>query len=199
MMATARPPASRRASGDDSERGVVAIFMTDVEPAVRLNAALEAEGVSTVMISPMDDVRGELRRVRPEVLVLTGALLDPNNVALVRQQLWESVSVVGFTDVSDPTLAERLRDVGYAETWPKPLVVTKSCTPFGGVSIVSGSRTSRDSWANRRPFARRSCRWSRLRPSRAPCSWKGRAAAARSSSRARSTDSVLVARSRSLP
>ena len=57
------------------------------------------------------------------MLVLTGALLDPNNVALVRQQLWEGVSVVGFTDVSDPSMAERLRDVGYAETWPKPIVV----------------------------------------------------------------------------
>jgi hypothetical protein len=56
--------------------GVVAILMTDVEPAVRLNAALEAQGITTVTISPMDDVRGDLRRVRPAVLVLTGALLD---------------------------------------------------------------------------------------------------------------------------
>ncbi|MEO7520558.1 MAG: sigma-54 dependent transcriptional regulator [Gemmatimonas sp.] len=97
--------------------------MTDVEPAVRLNAALEAEGVDTVMISPMDDVRGELRRTPPQVLVLTGALLDPSNLALVRDQLWEGVSVVGFTDVSDPSVSDRLRDAGYAETWPKPVAV----------------------------------------------------------------------------
>ena len=103
--------------------GVVAILMTDVEPAVRLNAALEAQGLTTVTISPMDDVRGDLRRVRPTVLVLTGALLDHANVALVRQLLWDNVAVIGFTDVSDPLMVERLRDIGYAETWQKPVAI----------------------------------------------------------------------------
>ncbi|WP_337172607.1 sigma-54 dependent transcriptional regulator [Gemmatimonas aurantiaca] len=97
--------------------------MTDVEPAVRLNAALEGEGVDTVMISPMDDVRGEIRRARPSIVVLTGALLDGANIALVRQLLWDNVAVLGFTDVSDATLLERLRDIGYAETWPKPVSI----------------------------------------------------------------------------
>ena len=97
--------------------------MSDVEPAVRLNAALEAQEISTITISPMDDVRGDLKRTRPDLLVLTGALLDPANVALVRQQLWEGVSVVGFTDVSEPAMYDRLHDLGYAETWPKPIVL----------------------------------------------------------------------------
>lgn len=120
---TARAAATRRgASGDDS-LGVVAILMSDVEPAVRLNAALEALGYETVTISPMDDVRGDIRRAAPDMLVLTGALLDPPNVALVRQQLWDGVPVVGFTDVSDPQMQERLRDVGYVETWSKPVVI----------------------------------------------------------------------------
>ncbi|MFY7920970.1 MAG: sigma-54 interaction domain-containing protein [Gemmatimonas sp.] len=119
----ARPTAARRGGSDDAIAGVVAILMTDVEPAVRLNAALEAQGVQTVTISPMDDVRGDLRRARPLVLVLTGALLDSANVALVRQLLWDNVAVIGFTDVSDPLVLERLRDVGYAETWPKPVVI----------------------------------------------------------------------------
>ena len=125
-MATARGSAAGRGSSEQRDSGVVAIVMTDVEPAVRLNAALESSGVTTVMISPMDDVRGDLRRAAPDVLVLTGALLDPGNVALVRQQLWEGVSVVGFTDVSDPSVTGRLRDVGYAETWPKPIVVDET-------------------------------------------------------------------------
>ncbi len=120
----ARPTsAGRRGGVEDGATGVVAILMTDVEPAVRLNAALEAQGVHTVTISPMDDVRGDLRRVRPTVLVLTGALLDGANVALVRQLLWDNVAVIGFTDVVDPLMQERLRDVGYAETWPKPVVI----------------------------------------------------------------------------
>jgi DNA-binding NtrC family response regulator len=94
--------------------------MTDVEPAVRLNAALEATAMTTVMISPMDDVRAALRRARPDIVVLTGALLDAANVSLVRQLLWDNVAVLGFTDVSDPQVMERLGDIGYAETWPKP-------------------------------------------------------------------------------
>lgn len=126
-MATVARPAgvssgARRTTSEDRHRGTIAILMSDVETAVRLNAALEGADMSTITISPMDDVRGDLKRARPDLLVLTGALLDPANVALVRQQLWEGVSVVGFTDVSDPAMAERLRDAGYAETWPKPIV-----------------------------------------------------------------------------
>ena len=111
----------RRGGVDDGAASVVAILMTDVEPAVRLNAALEAAGITTVTISPMDDVRGDLRRARPDIVVLTGALLDAANMSLVRQLLWDNVAVLGFTDVSDPQMVERLRDIGYAEAWPKPV------------------------------------------------------------------------------
>lgn len=111
----------RRGGVDDGAASVVAILMTDVEPAVRLNAALESAGLTTVTMSPMDDVRGDLRRARPDIVVLTGALLDAANVSLVRRLLWENVAVLGFTDVSDPQMVERLREIGYAETWPKPV------------------------------------------------------------------------------
>jgi len=111
----------RRGGVDDGAASVIAILMTDVEPAVRLNAALEAAGMTTVTISPMDDVRGDVRRARPDIVVLTGALLDAANMSLVRQLLWDNVAVLGFTDVSDAQMIERLRDIGYAETWPKPV------------------------------------------------------------------------------
>ena len=124
MTSRARAAATRRGGSGDDAPSVVAILMSDVEPAVRLNAALEAIGFQVVTISPMDDVRGDLRRAAPDLLVLTGALLDPANVTVVRQQLWDSVPVVGFTDVSDPSMRERLRELGYAETWPKPVVIS---------------------------------------------------------------------------
>ena len=123
MNEQSRTTRIRRGPIEEQHVGTVAILMTDVEPAVRLNAELEAQGIRTVTISPMDDVRGDLRRAHPDVLVLTGALLDGANVSLVRQQLWEGVPVVGFTDVSDAGVNERLRDVGYVETWPKPIVL----------------------------------------------------------------------------
>ncbi len=123
MSTRTRASTSSRGQVEERDTQPVAILMTDVEPAIRLNAALEQLGVETVAISPMDDVRGDLRRARPSVLVLTGALLDPANIALVRQLLWDNVTVIGFTDVADPMMLDRLRDVGYTETWAKPIVV----------------------------------------------------------------------------
>ncbi len=101
----------------------ILITLTDVEPAVRLNARLESDGFSTAVVSPLDDVRAALRREQPELIVVTGALLDPGMLHLVRQQLWEEAIVVGLADVDEPGLRERLRTVGYAEVWPKPVVV----------------------------------------------------------------------------
>jgi DNA-binding NtrC family response regulator len=44
-------------------------------------------------------------------------------VQLVRQQLWEGVPVVGLADVVDADTLERLRAIGYAEIYPKPVHV----------------------------------------------------------------------------
>jgi len=101
----------------------VLIFLTDVEPAVRLNAQLEGSGVETAVVSPLDDVRGAIRREKPDVIVMTGALVDPQNVALVREMLWEGVAVVGLADVRDPEIDERLKVIGFVEVFAKPIVV----------------------------------------------------------------------------
>lgn len=100
----------------------VLITLNDVEPAVRLNAVLEQSGVETAVVSPLDDIRGSIQRERPDVIVLSGGLLDAHNVALVRELLWDGVAAVGFTDVSDPKIDERLRELGYSEVYAKPLV-----------------------------------------------------------------------------
>jgi len=101
----------------------VLISLTDVEPAVRLNAQLERDGVETAVVSPLDDVRGAIRREKPDVIVMTGALVDPQNVALVREMLWEGVAVVGLADVRDAEIDERLKAIGFAEVYTKPIVV----------------------------------------------------------------------------
>src|SRR5690606_16550712 len=51
----------------------VLVTLTDVEPAVRLNARLEAHGLETAVVSPLDDVKGALRREKPDIVVMTGA------------------------------------------------------------------------------------------------------------------------------
>ena len=97
------------------------ITLTDIECAVPLNASLEQAGIETVMVSPLDDMRREIRRSKPDVIVLTGAIADPHNVQLAREQLWEGVSVIGLADVDDAELRERLRSFGFADVYAKPV------------------------------------------------------------------------------
>ena len=99
----------------------VLITLTDVEPAVRLNALLESGGVSTTTVSPLDDVGAAVRRERPDVIVFTGNLLDEHVLSLVRQQLWDGAAVLGLADVGDPQLGARLRSLGFNEVLTKPL------------------------------------------------------------------------------
>jgi DNA-binding NtrC family response regulator len=99
----------------------VLITLTDVEPAIRLNALLEGHGVPTTVVSPLDDVPGVLRRTKPDVIVITGALMDAANLAIVREQLWEGATIVGLADVGDPEMEARLRSLGFAEILTKPV------------------------------------------------------------------------------
>ena len=116
-------PARRRPRAADDERAPrVLVTMGDLEPAVRLRAAFEAQGVEVTLVPPVDDVRTAVRRARPDALVFTAGLLDAPQVALVRALLWEGVPAVGLTDVSDPQTTARLRDAGYAALYPKPVV-----------------------------------------------------------------------------
>ena len=99
----------------------VLITLTDVEPAVRLNALLEADGVKTTVVSPMDDLPREILRAKPDVIVFTGNLLDAQTLSLVRDQLWGGASVIGLADIGDPALESRLKSLGFSEVLTKPV------------------------------------------------------------------------------
>ena len=99
----------------------VLITLSDVECAVRLNAALEQGGIGTAMVSPVDDIRREIRRESPDVIVFTGAIADPVNLQVVREQLWEGVAVIGMADVEDASLRDRLRGLGFIDVYTKPV------------------------------------------------------------------------------
>src|SRR5687767_125792 len=101
----------------------VLITLTDVEPAVRLGKLLEEEQLETEMVSPLDDFRAALRRSRASVVVMTGGLLDPHNLQLVRELMWDEISVIGFADVRDPGTDERLKAAGYVEIFSKPVIL----------------------------------------------------------------------------
>ena len=99
----------------------VLITLTDVEPAIRLNAMLEGAGVTTAMASPMDDMPSAVKREKPDVIVITGNLLDPPTQSLVRQQLWDGAAVLGLADVGDRNLEQRLKTGGFSEVITKPV------------------------------------------------------------------------------
>lgn len=101
----------------------ILLTLQDVEPAVRLNALLEQEGVETALVSPLDDIRAALKREKPDVIVFTGDLADPATIAVVKEQLWEGVAVVGLSDHTEPAHVERLRTMGYVDVFPKPINV----------------------------------------------------------------------------
>lgn len=104
-----------------ANHATVLITLADVEPAVRLNALLEAANLTTHMVSPLDDMRREIARATPEVIVLTGNLAETSNLQLVRDQLWDGIAVVGLADVADPVLIERLREIGFVDVYTKPI------------------------------------------------------------------------------
>jgi len=101
----------------------VLLTLQDVEPAVRINAVLEREGVETALVSPLDDMRAALKREKPDILVFSGELTDPSTTAIVKEQLWEGAAAVGLTDNTDPAYVERLRTIGFVDIFTKPVDV----------------------------------------------------------------------------
>jgi DNA-binding NtrC family response regulator len=120
----------------------VLITLADVEPAVRLNALLEADGIKTHMVSPMDDLRREVERARPDVIVFTGSLLDQQTITLVRQQLWGGASVIGLSEVGDAQLEARLKAMGFADVIPKP--VSPEAVRQNVVELLERQRITRE-------------------------------------------------------
>jgi DNA-binding NtrC family response regulator len=100
---------------------MVLVTLTDVEPAVRINALLEQQGIATTVVSPMDDVPTAVRKAKPKVIVVTGALMDAANLALVREQLWAGAAVIGLAEIGDPAMESRLRSIGFSEILTKPV------------------------------------------------------------------------------
>ena len=101
----------------------VAITLTDLEPAARLNGVLTKAGIETVLVPPVDDLPSVIAREKPDLIVMSGGLVEPTNVRVARQQMWDGCPVVGLADVDDPAMIERLRAAGYLDIFTKPIDV----------------------------------------------------------------------------
>jgi DNA-binding NtrC family response regulator len=68
--------------------------MDDLESAVRANGALEGAGYHTTLLAPVDDWRAELRRARPDLLVVTGGGTEQRSQALMRAAQDQEIGVL---------------------------------------------------------------------------------------------------------
>jgi len=79
----------------------ILLTMADLETAVPLNAALEAAGFTTAMVSPMDDAPAALRREHPDLLILTGAVHEASAQQLLRLAREQEVFTLGLLEPTD--------------------------------------------------------------------------------------------------
>jgi DNA-binding NtrC family response regulator len=99
----------------------ILLTMSDLETAVPLNAALEAAGFTTAMVSPMDDAPAALRRELPDLLILTGALHEPSAATLARLAREHEVFTLGLLEATDSERTERIARLGATALLTKPV------------------------------------------------------------------------------
>ena len=98
----------------------ILITMDDLETAVRANAALEAAGFTTAMVSSMDDAAGVLRRERPELVIISGAVYEPPARHLMALAREAEASTLALLEPTDSERAERVGRIGATEVLVKP-------------------------------------------------------------------------------
>ncbi len=100
----------------------ILLTMDDLETAVRVNAALEAAGHATVMVSSLDEARQALRRETAELVVLTGAVYEVPNRQLAALARDAEISTLALLEATDQHAAERdARPVDVTEIGVKPV------------------------------------------------------------------------------
>ena len=99
----------------------ILITTDDLEQAVQSNAALEAAGSDTAMVSSFDDVVKELRRREPDCVVLTGGLHESSATHLVSAARERSISTLGLVEPTESDPKALARDLGLTAFLVKPV------------------------------------------------------------------------------
>jgi len=99
----------------------ILVTMADLETAVPLNAALEAAGFTTAMVSPLDDAPSAMRREHPDLLILTGAVHDPPALQLARMARESEMYTLALLEPTDSERGERLSRLGATAVLTKPV------------------------------------------------------------------------------
>jgi DNA-binding NtrC family response regulator len=103
-----------------SNGATLLITMDDLENAVPINGALEAEGFTTAMLSSRDDVGRTLRRVDPDLIILTGAVHEPRAVQLSAMARDLGASVLALLEPTDTGRGTSTKALGVTDVLTKP-------------------------------------------------------------------------------
>jgi DNA-binding NtrC family response regulator len=123
----------------------VLITMDDLEVAVQSNAAFEAAGTETILVSSLDDSKAVLRRSDPDVVVLTNALHEHRVEVLVALARDREISTLGLIEATTPDAAGLVRRLGLTAWMRKPaepreIVATaiEQIAPVASTVLVEG-------------------------------------------------------------
>ena len=98
----------------------VLITTDDLEPAVRLRAAFEAQGLRVELLAPGETLADAL--TEPVLAVLTGGLRERRARAIVQAARQRGrVPVIGLVEPTEPGGREICRELGVSECFAKPI------------------------------------------------------------------------------
>ncbi len=99
----------------------ILLTMSDLETAVPMNAALEAAGFTTAMVSPLDDAPAAMRREHPDLLILTGAVHEAGALQLLRLAREQEVFTLALLEPTDSERGERGNRIAATALLTKPV------------------------------------------------------------------------------
>jgi len=108
----------------------ILITLDDLEAAVRANAAFEAAGYETTMVSALDDARAAARREDPDLVLLSGGLHEPAAQRLIGAVRDSRAALLGLLEPTDAEPAELAHRLGLGAALVKP------CDPAEVVAVA---------------------------------------------------------------
>jgi DNA-binding NtrC family response regulator len=100
----------------------ILVTTDDLEHAVRINAALEAAGLDTAMVSSFDDVRQAVRgrALPPDCIILTGGLHETPAQQLLSSARDHAISTLGLVESTEQDPKGLARELGLTAWLVKP-------------------------------------------------------------------------------
>jgi len=99
----------------------VLITLEDLETAVRVNAAFEAAGLRTSMVSALDDLAEAIRGFSPDLIVLTGGLRESGRARVVAGGSSAGIATLGLVEPGDSDPAAVAHRMGLSAIMIKPV------------------------------------------------------------------------------